>query len=196
MYSADMMFSGFRFKAIRSGARAGTGVTARSAALLVAVLLLAGLLNAGPALAQMLSGEALDAEVRRISDGLRCPTCQGISVNDSDASFSNQIKDKVRRMLMEGQNEEQIRAYFVSRYGEWILRAPKKEGLGLVLWVLPGLLMLVIGFWVGYKVYTNTRENIEEQQQELSQPQDDKSGLTTEQLQRIEKDLKRYEELD
>ena len=46
-----------------------------------------------------LSGEALDRRVREISDGLRCPTCQSISVNDSEAEFSRQNRAKVRRML-------------------------------------------------------------------------------------------------
>ena len=38
-----------------------------------------------------------------IADNLRCPTCQGLSVNDSEAGFSVQIRNKVREMLMAGQ---------------------------------------------------------------------------------------------
>ena len=136
-----------------------------------------------------LSGEALDRGVREISDGLRCPTCQGISVNDSEAAFSRQIRDKVRRMLQEGQNGEQIRAYFVSRYGEWILRAPKKEGLGLVLWVLPGLLILTAGGWIVF----NIRRAASATRGDSAEPG---PAVSKAQQERIERDLRQFEEED
>ena len=136
-----------------------------------------------------LSGEALDKRVREISDGLRCPTCQAISVNDSEAAFSKQIRAKVRRMLQEGQNEQQIQAYFVSRYGEWILRAPKKEGLGLVLWLLPGLLMLAVGTWIIF--------NIRRGASAVGSNSADSQGTPSKaNRERIERDLRRFEEED
>jgi len=68
---------------------------------------LAAILLAGPVAVvlgqQALSGEALERRVREIADQLRCPTCQAISVRDSEAAFSRQIRDKVRSMLAEGQ---------------------------------------------------------------------------------------------
>lgn len=137
------------------------------------------------------SQEELDKLVREIADGLRCPTCQGISVNDSEAAFSKQIKEKVRKMVMEGQNQEQINAYFVSRYGEWILRAPKKEGFGLVLWGLPIAAILVVGGLLGYRVHRNTREK-----QLESADENAPAPLTPEQIARVERDLKRFEETE
>ena len=153
----------------------------------------------GPAPAPLqtgvLSGEALEARVREIADQLRCPTCQGISVNDSEASFSVQIKDKVRRMLEEGQNEEQIKTYFVSRYGEWILRAPKKEGLGLVLWVLPGAMILLVGGLLIFRLYRNQQSSgVGQEASGAATPVTSGSALTPEQRERIQRDLKRFEE--
>ena len=133
--------------------------------------------------------EAFEREVRAISDQLRCPTCQGISVNDSEAAFSRQIKDKVRRMLKEGQSESQITSYFVSRYGEWILRAPKKEGIGLVLWILPGMLIVLMGGWIGYKIFHGSRGEQEVVKQSHEEPE-----LTPEQLERIQQDMKQFQE--
>lgn len=135
-----------------------------------------------------LAGEALDRRVREISDGLRCPTCQSISVNDSEAAFSRQIRGKVRRMLQEGQDEQQIWAFFESRYGEWILRAPKKEGLGLVLWLLPGLLIAGVGAWIAFNVYklTSTTHAAAADTQPLAKAEQE----------RIERDLVRFEEED
>jgi len=139
-------------------------------------------------IASALSGEALEIRVREISDGLRCPTCQAISVNDSEAAFSTQIKDKVRRMLQEGQNEEEIKAYFVSRYGEWILRAPKKEGLGLVLWFLPIGLIVLVGALIIYHTRNSTRRHQDTVQNTKS------SKLSETQRKKISDDLKRFEE--
>ena len=79
----------------------------------------------------------LEAQVRAVSHRLRCPTCQGISVRDSDAAFSLQIRRQVRQLLQEGQTPQQIEAYFVSRYGPWILRTPPLDAWGLLLWGLP-----------------------------------------------------------
>ncbi len=150
--------------------------------------LVLGLALLSPAALLALSERELDAEVQRISDMLRCPTCQGISVKDSEAAFSRQIKDKVRRMVQEGQTEEQIKAFFVSRYGEWILRAPKKEGIGLVLWLAPGAAMLGVGGWIGYRLWRNTREAREE-----TADTGDTDILTPEQRARIDRDLQRFE---
>lgn len=147
------------------------------------------LLTAAATTAWGLSGAALDGRAREISDGLRCPTCQGISVNDSEAAFSRQIREKVRRMLQEGQNEKQIQAYFVSRYGEWILRAPKKEGLGLVLWILPGLLMVLAGAWIAFNIRRAASAT-------RGASTGAEGGLSKADGERIARDLRRFEEED
>ena len=165
---------------------AGTGkaLSALSLSLLLALLL--------AAVAHGQTGRALDERVREIADQLRCPTCQGISVNDSEAAFSRQIRLKVRRMVQEGQSDEQIKAYFVSRYGEWILRAPRKEGLGLVLWITPGLLMALVGGWIIFKVHRGARAGGAAAQSE--EPLKAQQPLSAAQRKRIERDLERFEE--
>ena len=63
----------------------------------------------------------------------------------------------VRDRLRAGQTPDEVRAYFVSRYGEWILLEPTMKGLNLVLYVLPialiggGLLLVVflVRRWTG-----------------------------------------------
>ncbi|MDX1583610.1 MAG: cytochrome c-type biogenesis protein CcmH, partial [Thermoanaerobaculia bacterium] len=43
-----------------------------------------------------LSGEALDTETERVSGLVRCPVCQGLSVNDSPAPMAVKMKKQVR----------------------------------------------------------------------------------------------------
>jgi cytochrome c-type biogenesis protein CcmH len=155
---------------------------------LLLLALVAALGSASLTLGAPLSGEALDRKVLELADELRCPTCQSISVRDSEAAFSRQIRDKVRSMLEEGKSDEEIRAYFVSRYGEWILRAPKKEGVGLVLWVLPGLAMLAAGGMLFWRLRRNTTE--------ASRPGAQGAGESLSESDRamLERDLRRFEQ--
>jgi cytochrome c-type biogenesis protein CcmH len=51
--------------------------------------------------------------------------------------MANQMRELVREKLKHGESPEQIRAYFVSRYGEWILLAPTRRGFNWVAWLLP-----------------------------------------------------------
>ncbi len=83
-------------------------------------------------------------EFKSLAEQLRCPTCQSLSVLDSDAPFSEQIKSKLREQLSSGRSQDEILSYFVERYGPWILREPPKEGLSLLAWILPAFLLLVI----------------------------------------------------
>lgn len=140
------------------------------------------------ACAWALSGEELERRVLEISSELRCPTCQAISVKDSEAAFSRQIRGKVRAMLAEGKTEEQIKDFFVSRYGEWILRAPKKRGVGLILWFLPGGAILFVGGLVGLKLYRNARSR------EALQAGAAEDTISEADRSRIERDLRRFEE--
>jgi len=87
--------------------------------------------------------EALEQQVRVISHKLRCPTCQSMSVKDSEAGLSLNMKAMVKEQLIQGKSEEEILQFFVDRYGEWILREPSKTGFNLLLWTLPGVLLVL-----------------------------------------------------
>ena len=49
----------------------------------------------------------------------------------------------VRDRLRAGETPEQVKAYFASKYGEWILLEPRMTGLNILLYVLP--VVLVVG---------------------------------------------------
>ena len=128
--------------------------------------------------------EKFEARFRKLSNELRCPTCQGLSVKDSEAGFSNSIKDKIRELIKHKKTDKEIRGYFIERYGEWILRAPPKKGFNLVLWILPGAGIVIGLLWVVFRsksLVTNS------QHEELAQ-------LTSEEEQKLKEDLKRFEE--
>lgn len=121
----------------RHGVRRGAGTTLALVVLSLVVALQVGAVS-------------LEEQVQQVAAELRCPVCQGLSVADSPSGMANQMRDLIRERLNAGESPEAIKAYFVERYGEWILLAPKREGFNLLVWVLPflglggGAVMLVV----------------------------------------------------
>ena len=85
-----------------------------------------------------------DENFKDVAGELRCPTCTGLSVLDSDAKFSVQIKDQVKEQMGQGKSKDEILEFFVERYGPWILREPPKKGINLFAWIIP-VAMLFLG---------------------------------------------------
>ncbi len=119
---------------------------------------------------------------KKLSNELRCPTCQGLSVKDSDAGFSNSIKSKIRELMKKGKSDKEIKAYFVERYGEWILRTPPVSGFNMVLWLLPGLTIITAFLWMLYR----SKKWVEKPKKEMIR-------LTSDEEKKIMDDLSRFE---
>jgi cytochrome c-type biogenesis protein CcmH/NrfF len=84
--------------------------------------------------------EAVQNLAYKIGTKLRCPVCQGLSVADSTSAAAVQMQMRIRELVAAGYDEEQIRTFFIERYGEWIVLDPEVKGLNLLIWIGPGLL--------------------------------------------------------
>ncbi|MGH2444445.1 MAG: cytochrome c-type biogenesis protein [Candidatus Limnocylindria bacterium] len=73
-----------------------------------------------------------------LAGSLRCPDCQGLSVADSPTGSAQEIRRQVDELLAGGASDDEVRAHFVARYGEWILLAPASP----VVWILPFVVVL------------------------------------------------------
>ena len=89
---------------------------------------------------------------REISNELRCPSCAGLSILESQASFSVEMREEVRRQLQQNKSKDAILDFFVERYGSWILRKPPLRGISLLIWALPALLAL-LGITLGVVLF-------------------------------------------
>ena len=85
----------------------------------------------------------LESQTNAVAATLRCPVCQGESIQDSPSTLAQQMKSVVRERLRSGESPEEVKAYFVARYGEWILLEPRLTGLNIALYLLP--VVLIIG---------------------------------------------------
>lgn len=111
-------------------------------------LLLAGVvaLAASPAFAvnpdEVLADPALEARARALSAQLRCMVCQNQSIDDSNAELARDLRLLVRERIENGDSDEAVIDYVVSRYGEFVLLKPRLKPETLLLWGAPIILFL------------------------------------------------------
>ena len=93
---------------------------------------------------EILADPVLEGRARAITETLRCPVCQGESIDDSSAPISRDLRLAVRARLVAGDSDDQVVDYVTARYGEFVLFKPRMSGSGLWLW-LAGPIMLLFG---------------------------------------------------
>ena len=96
----------------------------------------------------------VDIQVREIAKTLRCTVCQTENIWESGAPLAQQMRGVIRDRIALGHSTEEIRAYFLSRYGDYILMEPPKHGVNWLIWVAPFLLLVIGGFFL-YKEVTH-----------------------------------------
>ena len=99
--------------------------------------------------------ENIDERIKNLTLELRCMTCQNQSIYDSDAEFSNDIKEIVKQKLQEGESERDIKKFLVERYGEYILFRPLVNFNNIFLWSFPFILLIFGVFFVLIKTKRN-----------------------------------------
>ena len=86
---------------------------------------------------------AVEARLIEISQELRCLECQNESLASSRAELADDLRREVRELIREEKSDEEIKAFLVSRYGDFVLYRPEVKPLTWVLWFGPFILLLV-----------------------------------------------------
>jgi cytochrome c-type biogenesis protein CcmH len=113
----------------------------RAAIGLVAVVML-GAAAGDPA--DRLADPGKEAHARALFRDVRCLVCQSQSIDESDAPLAHDLRQLVRRQVAQGRTDDQIRAFLVSRYGQFVLLTPKASLGNAILWIGP-LLVVAAG---------------------------------------------------
>jgi len=93
-------------------------------------------------LARPVGDPAVEARVNRLAEDLRCLTCMGQSIADSQSSFSTDMKREIRTMIGAGKSDKDIMDFMVQRYGDFVLYRPPVKSTTALLWYGPAVLML------------------------------------------------------
>ena len=116
-------------------------------------------LLAFPALAldpsEMLPDPAQEAVARALDHEIRCVKCQSETIASSNADWARDARRAVRELVAEGKTSDEVKDFFLERYGEVVLMTPSTKGMNLLLW-LAGPLMLLAGVVIGF-VYLRGR---------------------------------------
>lgn len=112
---------------------------------------------AGPLLAQsavppapyaytQLADPAQEAEATALMLTLRCLKCQSQSIADSDAPMAGDMRHQVRVRIERGESPDEIRAWLVERYGDYVSYEPKVSATTWPLFAIPLLLFAIAAF--------------------------------------------------
>lgn len=128
---------------------------------------------------EILEDPVLEDRARELSKGLRCLVCRNESIDESNADLARDLRILVRERLVEGDSDDEVIAFVVDRYGEYVLLKPRFAGSTWILWAA-GPLMLILAGAVGY-TYIRGRETATPVQE---------AGLSDEEKARLDKILK------
>lgn len=92
-----------------------------------------------------LSPAEVDQLTAEVAAQLRCPVCRNQAVLESSSGLARQMQTVIREKIAAGETPEQVKAYFVSRYGGWILLKPEPRGINLLVYLLPAAAVLFGG---------------------------------------------------
>ncbi len=121
------------------------------------------LLMATPAFAIMnpdekLADPALETRAETLTRTLRCVVCQNQSVEDSNADIARDLRITVRKQMVQGQSDDQIKQYLRARYGDYILLKPPVTDRTYLLWFAP-VIILAGGFILMARSFTRRRRS-------------------------------------
>lgn len=90
------------------------------------------------------SDASIAARTRSLASELRCVDCEGLSVAESSTASARIARRDIERRLRKGESADDIRQSYVDRYGESVLLKPAGDGVSVIVWALP-VVILVLG---------------------------------------------------
>jgi cytochrome c-type biogenesis protein CcmH len=85
----------------------------------------------------------VEQRLKDLAEELRCLVCQNQTIADSNAPLALDLRNQIREQVAQGRTDDQIRAYMVARYGDFVLYRPPLKATTTMLWLGPFVLLLV-----------------------------------------------------
>jgi cytochrome c-type biogenesis protein CcmH len=123
----------------------------KGAAAAAGLVLVASLAWAGKMEPPTRTTDPLDARLKALETELRCLVCQNQTLADSNADLADDLRREVRELAVAGKSDDEIRAYLVARYGDFVLYNPPVKPTTWLLWFGP-FVLLAGGAGVGWAI--------------------------------------------
>ena len=94
----------------------------------------------------------MQARYENLISEVRCLVCQNQSIDDSDAELARDLRVLVRKRLTAGDSDEQIMAFLVARYGDFVLLKPPVKPTTWLLWFGPLAVLTLAGLGIAIAV--------------------------------------------
>ncbi|MFO1301346.1 MAG: cytochrome c-type biogenesis protein [Burkholderiaceae bacterium] len=112
--------------------------------------------TAGPADTGILTSPEQRDRYHRLAEELRCLVCQNQTLADSNAELAADLRHQVENQILAGRSDDEIKAYLVQRYGDFVLYRPPMQRSTWLLWLGP-FALLVVGAFVWWRVQRRGR---------------------------------------
>lgn len=96
----------------------------------------------------------MNERYRELLREVRCPKCLNTSIADSDAPIAEDLRREVHQKMAAGASDQEIVAYLVSRYGEFVVYRPPLQPTTWALWGGP-VALLAVGAFVFARILRN-----------------------------------------
>jgi cytochrome c-type biogenesis protein CcmH len=74
---------------------------------------------------------------------VRCLVCQNQTIGDSTAPLASDLRREIRRMVVDGKSEDDIKTFLLDRYGDFVLYRPRLQWRTGMLWSAPVIFLLI-----------------------------------------------------
>ncbi|WP_350294706.1 cytochrome c-type biogenesis protein [Limnohabitans sp. Rim8] len=85
----------------------------------------------------------VEARMVHISEELRCMVCQNESLASSHAELAGDLREEVRSLIRQNKTDDEIKAFLITRYGDFVLYRPTVKPMTWALWFGPFVLLLL-----------------------------------------------------
>jgi len=104
-------------------------------------------------------------------DNIRCPVCQGQSIGGSNSGLAKDLREQVRKMILNDKSDNDIHLFMVERYGDFVIFKPPINLKTYLLWFTP-LIFLVLCFIYLIRIISKKRDFSPKSSSEIERARD------------------------
>ena len=104
-------------------------------------------------------------------DNIRCPVCQGQSIGGSNSGLAKDLREQVRKMILNDKSDNDIYLFMIERYGDFVIFKPPINLKTYLLWFTP-LIFLVLCFIYLIRIISKKRDFSAKSSSEIERARD------------------------